>query len=396
MTPPALGDRALFPDLRPWAYLNHCGISPASRAVQQAAAEVAQSYAEVGSNAVPRWLAQRARLKDKLAHLIGARAADLALVPSTTRGIIDLALCMPWRAGDRILCFEGEFPTNVTPWQAAARTFGLQVDLLPLDGFGDGSGQGLQRVEDALKQGARLVAVSAAQFQTGLRMPILALADLAHRYGAEIFVDAIQAVGVVPLQDLAPRIDYLSCGSHKWLMGLEGCGFVYVHPDRVTALRPTIAGWLSHTDALAFLFEGAGHLRYDRPIRARADFLEVGATNVLGFAALEAAIDPILTLGVPAIYAHVQRYLDGLEQGCEALGFASLRAADPQARSGILSLRPPPDADLPALVRGLSARGVVAAMPDGHLRFGPHWPNALDEVPRVLGALAEARQDRAL
>lgn len=275
----------------------------------------------------------------------------------------------------------------MTPWQRAAELFGLRHELLPLSGFADGSGDGLARLEAELRRGARLVAVSAVQFQTGLRMPLSAMADLCHAHGAELFVDGIQAVGALPMEELGPKIDYLSCGSHKWLMGLEGAAFLYVHPARVGALRPHLAGWLSHQDAWTFLFEGAGHLRYDRPIRPSADALEGGAQNALGLAALEAAVEPILALGPAAIHAHVGRYLDRLEQGLLARGFQSRRAADPAARSNILSLLPPDGVELAPLLAALGRAGVVAAMPDGHLRFGPHWPNALDEVPLVLDAL---------
>jgi len=391
---PALGDRSLFPDLAARAYLNHCGISPASSAVVAAVAAYVQDYAARGSDAFPRWLEQRARLKGLLAPLIGAQPRDLAFVASTTAGVSAIALSVPWRAGDVVLGFRGEFPTNVTPWQRAAELHGLRHELLELDGFADGSGDGLARVEERLRRGARLLAVSAVQFQTGLRMPIVELAQLCREHGAEIFVDAIQALGALPCEELASNVDYLSCGSHKWLMGLEGVGLVYVHPDRVAALRPWQAGWLSHEQAVSFLFEGEGHLRYDRPLKRTADVFEVGALNAAGLVALEASVGLIAALGPAAIQAHVGAYLDALEAGLLSRGFQSLRAARPEARSNILSLRPPEGVDLPGLLRALHRGGVVAAMPDGRLRFGPHWPNAVDEVPVVLDALDEGMSDR--
>lgn len=387
---PVIGDRSLFPDLAARAYLNHCAISPPSTPVIRAINEALQTYATVGTSAFPVYIAQRQRLRGKLAALIGAKSSDIGLVANTTTGVVDAALCIPWREGDRILCFEGEFPTNVTPWQRAAARCGGRVDLLPLAGFDDGSGDGLARVEAALRQGARLLAVSAVQFQTGLRMPIAALSALCRRYGAELFVDAIQAAGVVPLDGLAEQVDYLSAGSHKWLMGPEGCAFLYVNPARVTALRPEVAGWMSHEDAFSFLFEGRGHLRYDRPIRPAAGFVEGGAFNVLGLVGLEAALDLITALGVPAIYAHVQAWHDALEPGLRALGFQSARAPDPAARSGILSFDPPAGVDLKALAGALGQAGVAVATPDGRLRFGPHWPNSLAEVPLVEDAVASA------
>jgi selenocysteine lyase/cysteine desulfurase len=194
----------------------------------------------------------------------------------------------------------------------------------------------------------------------------------------------------VPLDVRTAAIDYLSVGGHKWMMGCEGLGFLYVRPERLAELRPRVAGWLSHEDGLRFLLEGSGHLRYDRPIRRTADFVEGGAANTVGCAALEAALALIAQLGPDKIFAHVQAYLDLLEAGLIARGFVSLRSRDPAARSCILSVLPPNPGDVLGLQRELAEGGVACSTPDGLLRFAPHWPNHIDEVPLVLAAVDAA------
>jgi len=380
---PHLGDRSLFPDLEARAYLGHAAISPASRPVQEAVAAVAASYARRGVGALEEWLPVRQRLRQGLAGLIGAQPEDLALLGNTTQGVLDVALCFPWQAGDRILCFQGEFPANVTPWQQVQDLYGLEVSLLPLSRVPNP--EVLPVLEAGLRGGARLVAVSAVQFQTGARMPLVEMGALCRRHGAAFFVDAVQAVGVVPVDVRAAGIDFLACGSHKWLMGLEGSGFLYVSPDRVAELRPRVAGWISHEDPFRFLAEG-GQLRYDRPIRRQADALEPGTGNMMGHVALEASVALIRSLGVEAIHAHVNAYLDALERGLQNRGFASFRSV---RRSGILSVLPPAGWSVRDLHQGLARRGVVCSTPDGLLRFAPHWPNRLDEVPLVLEAVDE-------
>jgi cysteine desulfurase/selenocysteine lyase len=389
-----LGDRSLFPTLEPAAYLNHAAISPHSLAVQRAVHAVTADYARRGSDAFLTWDGERRRLRGLLARLVGAGVEDIALVANTTRGVSDIAMCLPWRAGDRVILFEGEFPANVTPWQRAAELFGLELEFLPLRDFlsahGHGTSQGLQRLREALRRPARLVAVSAVQFQTGLRMPIGDMATVCHEAGAELFVDAIQGLGVCPLDVVATGVDYLSAGSHKWMMGCEGLACLYIRRDRVAALQPRVAGWLSHEDGLGFLFGGADLLRYDRKIRQRADFVEGGAYNTIGCAALAASLDLILALGVPAIFEHVQAYLDELEDGLCSRGFTSLRARQPSERSGILSVLPPNPGDVIGLQRELGERGVACSTPDGVLRFAPHWPNDRAEIDGVLAAIDAA------
>src|SRR5690606_37936382 len=213
------------------------------------------------------------------------------------------------------------------------------------------------------------------------------------RFGCEFFVDGIQACGVVPVDVKRCKIDYLACGSHKWLMGPEGAGFLYVNRRRTAALIPRTAGWLSHQDGLGFLFEGAGPLNYERPFKATADVFEGGMSNALGFAVLEVSVDPILSLGVEDIFEHVSAYLDELEAELCALGLRSLRADEPSGRSGILAFREEvngsPKIDLLELQAQLAEQGIVCTAPDGCLRFAPHWPNSRSEISALVRATRE-------
>jgi selenocysteine lyase/cysteine desulfurase len=336
------------------------------------------------------WLPQRERLRKKLGQLVGAQGDDIALTSGTTRGIADIALSLDWRPGDRVLLFEGEFPANVTPWQRAAELFGLELSFVPMAHAVEDEDAFITPLTRQLERGARLVAVSAVQFQTGLRMPLSRIAELCKRHGAELCVDAIQACGVLPLDVQALGLDYLVCGSHKWLLGLEGVGFLYAPSERAKALVPRTAGWLSHEDGTRFLFAGPGELRYDRPFKQSVQVFEGSSSSGVGFAAFEAAVDPLLELGPEAISAHVARYLDQLEPQLVARGFVSRRAAEAGRRSGILSLRPPAGLTAPELVGELHQRGVIASMPDGLLRFAPHFPNAMSEIETVVAAVDEA------
>jgi selenocysteine lyase/cysteine desulfurase len=369
----------------PPKYLAYAGVAPPSNAVRQAVAATLDLVATQGPGAFPVLGERRERLRQSVARLIGAAADQVAFVPGTTRGLLELAWCLPWKSGERVVVFRGEFPANVSPWQRAAELFGLELEFVSLAGAVRDLEPMLAQLETALKKGVRLVAVSAVQFQTGLRMPLARISELCRRYGAELAVDAIQACGIVPLDVHASGIDYLACGAHKWLMGVEGAGFVYAR-DAGT-LIPRTAGWLSHDDALGFLLRGPGELRYDRPLKSGIDFVEGSSSGSLALSALGASLDAILARGVEAIWQQVSRYLDRLEAGLVERGLVSLRSADPDARSGILSFEAPRSTTAAQIVMGLKARGVFASTPDGLIRFAPHYPNPDDEVLEILAAL---------
>lgn len=385
-----LGDREWFPRLQPLVYVNHAAVSPSSIPVRHAVLAALEDNAKHGVDAVPRWVAQRARLKGRLGELIGASAEDIALCANTTRAITDVAMSFPWEPGDGVVVFDGEFPANVTPWQRAAELFGLRLEMLSVAEYLTDEEAALARLEQVLAKGVRLVAVSAVQFQSGFRMPLAEMSTKCRAAGARLFVDGIQACGCVPLDVDALGIDFMACGSHKWLMGTDGFAFLYARRDAARSLRPHLAGWLSHDAPFGFLFEGPGHLRYDRPIRASIDFLEGGMANAIGAAALEASVDLILQLGPAAIFEHVNAFHDSLEAPLIERGFTSVRAASPARRSGILSVLPPDDIEVVELQPALAVLGVACSIPDGLLRFSPHWPNALDEADQILVSLDAA------
>lgn len=384
-----LGDRSLFPSLEGAAYLAHAAISPLSEPVCARIADVTRDYARGGMAGFLRWAPRLREVRRDLASLISAEPDEIAFVANTTQGVIDVAFGVPWREGDRVVLFEGEFPANVTPWQRAAEEFRLDLIWLPLSPFHRSAGEGLAELERALERGVRVVAVSAVQYKTGLRMPLAEMAALCHEYDAEIFVDAIQALGATPV-DVSWGIDYLSSGSHKHLMGAEGAGFLYVADRCAASLRPRLAGWLGHEDPVAFLTGDEPQLRYDNPLKLGAQALEIGTSNVMGLAGLGVSLELLSRLGVPAIHSHVQVYLDRLEIGLAERGFESRRSNDPSLRSTLLAVAVPSDVRLSKLAAALRDRGVICNTPDGLMRFAPHWPNSHDEVPVVLDAVDEA------
>lgn len=386
---PELGSRALFPDLAERIYLNHAAVSPLSAPVQEAINVVNQDFARHGMAAALRAGEQLTELRSDLGAFLECPADDLGLVGNTTQGVSAVAMALPWRPGDRVLLFEGEFPANTTPWQQAAEVFDLDLEFLPLAPFQRSTEEGLATTAAALEKGCRLMAVSLVQFQSGLRMPIEALAEQVHGAGGELFVDGIQGLGALPFSPVAAGVDYLAAGGHKWMMGAFGAGFLYARRSCAEAFIPRTFGWTSHVEPFEFLAAGAGHLRYDRPFRKDASVVEGGSLCFMAFAALHRAVQGLTELGPAAIFQHIQAYHDDIEPRLVALGFRSLRGASVAQRSASLCFDPPEDVDLGALVAALAERGVAVSMPDGRLRISPHWPNALNEVEYLSEAIGD-------
>ncbi len=397
---PELGSRALFPDLAYNAFLAHAAISPASAAAGQAVTAALEVVAAQGAGGFFTFNQQRQRLRRSCARLLGVEESAIALTAGCTHGLTQIALALPWSAGDTLLTFEGEFPANVTPWQSAAQANGGSVRLLalPSSDSNECAQEVILSVERALSESTearpiRWLAVSAVQFQTGFRMPLQGLSEVCRKYDVRMIVDGIQGCGVVPLDMNELGIDAFVTGAHKWLMGLEGAGFSYISPQFMDELRPLTAGWLSHQQGDLFLFSGEGYLQYDRPLYDSPRVFEGSTANLLGLVALEVGVDICNRLSAQSIFDHVQKIHNELEEGLSSLGLHSLRAKKAGSRSCILSLKAPPSVDLLALSAAMKKRGVLVSIPDGLIRIAPHYANNISEAPHILESFKSALEE---
>lgn len=370
----------------PELYLAWSAIGLPSAQVRRACLQAMDRHAEEGAGAIPWLLEQSAAAADAFATLVGGQPGTVARTGSTSEGIVAVAQMTPWQPGDTVVLFEGEFPANRTPWLQVARQHQLRVVEVDAHRFTDPE-RGLAALDQALRHGARMVAVSAVQFQTGLRMPIDAIARRAHEAGAQIFVDGIQAAGSVPIDVRSAPIDWLAAGGHKWLGAPIGTGFLYGRPEAWGALRPHLASWLSHHDPLRFLREPDA-----RPdpgaFSAGPALVEGGMRNHPGLAAARPALEALLRRDLTADVQQTQAHYDAWEALFVHHGFASLRAPHPSGRSGILSFRPPSGHSAASLVDAFARHHVHLTAPDGLLRLAAHPtttpPEATDHLRVVL------------
>jgi selenocysteine lyase/cysteine desulfurase len=365
------------------AYLNHAAISPLNARATAAIARTAQRFAAEGLKAWTEGNEIRTRLRGHIATLIGCAPIDIALTGNTSQGMVWVANEYPWQRGDGLVLVRGEFPGNVVPWLAVARRFELQVHWLDLADLAEET----PHFHEVMERRPRLMAISWVQYQTGYTQPLEDLSALRQRYGIHICLDAIQGLGPRRLDLGRTPFDFVVCGGHKWLLSPEGTGFLYVHPERMPAMEPTVVGWISQADAASFLFKGAGFVDYEGPLKSGPSRYEFATMNTLGYAGMEASLALLIEVGP----AHVEKTVLQRAEKCRAalcdMGYSvCLEHAD----SGNVCL-PMPAPRLLAFARALDERGISVATPDGHLRAAPHFYNDDHEIDLFLEAMQEYR-----
>lgn len=386
MTRFALGSNDLFPHAE-GIYLNHAGMSLLNARAATAIEEEMSLWSRQSAWAHRREVRQQ--LRSRLATFIGAAQPEhIAMVPNTTRAAQFAAWSVPWRPGDAMILVRGEYPANVLPWTAMAKA--NQVQVLWLDAWSPQTHEQWMSALEALLRDhpVRLMALSVVPFQTGWRLPLTHISGALHRHEALLYVDAIQACGVVPLDVVAEGVDLLGCGGHKWMMGLDGAGFMYIAPH--VPWHPRFVGAASVAEGQMYLALGAGYLDYEAPLRQDATALEGGSQNTLGYVAMSASLDILIHWHQHGLTAHLLALHTILRDAIVEAGhpgIVPLWTEHDAYRGGRLICRVDDGRLLQQLYQGLLGEGVICAMPDGHLRLSPFGWQSTSEIQQAADVL---------
>ena len=121
--------RALFPITERSIYLNHAAVSPPPITTIRAVESQLKDVHENGSVNFRDWLATKEQARELLAKLLGARPEQVAFVRNTSDALSSVANGLTWRAGDNIVTFSREFPSNIYPWLRVRDNFGVEVRM---------------------------------------------------------------------------------------------------------------------------------------------------------------------------------------------------------------------------------------------------------------------------
>ena len=370
--------REQMPVARKWAYFDHACVAPIPQVAGDAIANWNQQALLEGDVVWPDWHAQHEELRSRAAELVHAATDEIALIPNTTFGINLVADGYPWRTGDNIVMPDHEFPSNVYPWMAL-ESRGVEIRRVELDGHRVDAG----RVADACDDRTRIVSASWVGYASGYRIDPTEIAKVAHDAGALFFLDAIQGMGVHPLDVKATGVDFLAADGHKWMLGPEGAGLFYCRREHLNLLRPMNVGWNSVKHGCDF-----STLKLD--YRESANRYEGGTQNMVGFIGLNASLKLLMEFGLSSSHSpigeQVLAYSDKVCEALDSVGAKVLSDRAEEAKSGIVSFEVP---GRPAeqLCLDLREKGVVVSQRADRLRISAHCYNDLNDLDRLVEAL---------
>jgi cysteine desulfurase/selenocysteine lyase len=363
-----------FPVTERWAYFDHAAVAPLPRRAGNMLRAWTDEQERYGVVHWPNWERQVEMARARVARLLNAEADEIAFINSTTHGIGLIAEGFPWRPGDNVVTAAEEYPSNIYPWMNLSDR-GVIVRLVP-------TRDGRIWIDDlaaAFDDRTRLLTISHVEFSSGFRNDLDALTELCRDRGAAFFVDAIQ--GLVPFTIDVKRtpIDFLAADGHKWLLGPEGAGLLFVRRDWIGRLHTLGVGWHS-------VISTYNSPRNDFTLKPSAQRWEGGSFNMPGLQALGASLELLLEIGPEAVSARILDRAQAVRELAAQAGWRICGSSLPADRSGIVALeRDGVDPD--RFARAARAQGVAVASRRGRVRISPHIYNNQDDLERLALAL---------
>ncbi len=374
----------LFPITRTRTYLNHAANGPLPLPVARTLHSYIDDTSNYGNLHHQQWIERTEQTRQRLARLINARPDQVAFTANTGDGLTNIAQGLRWQRGDTIVSAVGEFPTNVYPWLNLLED-GVQLLSVAMK-------EHRILVEDVLEtitERTRLVTLGLVEFSTGFRNNIAPIARYCHEHGILCGIDAMQALGSIDVDVQKLGVDFMVAASHKWMLGPQICGILYLSENLLDQLSIPRRGWLSVEEPFDFF-------NHAQPLKAGAKRFEYNTPNTLPTIGLNACLDLFEHIdgGMQAVEARILGLTAQAIAGLKHLGYPVVSPLGAGERSGIVCFKPHPERQqltVQHIVDQLASHNISAAARGDIVRISPHFYNTIEEIDFLLNTLEEMR-----
>jgi selenocysteine lyase/cysteine desulfurase len=366
--------RKLFPYLqKDFVYFNHASTGPMSLRVQDSLNELLYLNSEGKIDDYKELLRRADESKQLIGKLLNTTADRIAFTSNTSSGLNILAQGIRWKKGDRIILGDVEFPANVYPFMNL-KDIGVEIDFVK-------SENGIITAEDlihAITPKTKLISVSYVQFLSGYRVDLENLGNTCKEKEIILSLDATQGLGALTLDIQKCNVDFISCGTQKWMLGIQGMAFIYISKELQNKLKTASVGWLSVENAWDLI-------DYEFTLKKTANRYQPGTLNTYGIYAINASLKMFDEFGYNNIENQVlsnSKYF--IEQLADTGLTPLLINFSKKNIAGIISFR---SEDAENIFHYLQTKNIVTAVREGIIRLSPHFYNTEDEIDKVVAKL---------
>lgn len=376
--------RESIPALREQVYLNTGVSGPPPVSSIEEEIRWTRRLAETGPgrpDVMEAAFAEVDRVRATIADFIGAKTDEVALTQSCSDGMALVAAGLDWQPGDEVLVSqELEHISGLLPWYDLQRKRGIVVRVVPADNY-------RLRIDDvagAMTERTKLICMSHVSYNTGVKLPVADVAQLARERDVWLLVDGAQGPGHVATDVRELGCHFYSCAGQKWMLGPDGTGALYVAEDAVGSVQAVLLGWAT------VVHDGSPPERFRLHDNARR--FEVAGKHVPSLAALARSVDALQSVGMTAVESRIHQLVGRLRTGLAAVdGVELITPDDPALWSGLVVFRID-GVDVEEAVKALWERWriVIRWVPAPRaLRASVHAFNTEEELDMLVAAVKE-------
>ena len=322
-----------------------------------------------------------------LAEFVGATAKEISLTHNTTEGINIVCWGIPLKEGDEVITSLHEHVGNALPWLNRAKLQGIV--LKPIEP-GKTADETLSRIKNAITSKTRVLALPHITCTTGQVFPLREIVQLAKEHDLYTAIDGAHGPGTLNLDLRELGVDFYASSCHKWMLGPNGTGFVYINENRLDELQAYQVG--AYSDAGWDLYANPPVLHGYNPDAHRFDY---GSQSMPLYAGAAASAQFHSTLGKDRVESRIRELNDYLLSGLLDLGnrYEILTPLEALSRVNMISFRSA-KRDYKEIAGVLSDNKFrIRMVPESGLnaiRISTHIYNSKQELDRVLATLKDA------
>jgi selenocysteine lyase/cysteine desulfurase len=281
-----------------------------------------------------------------------------------------------WNAGDNIVTFRYEFPSNIYPWLRLRDTHGVEVRMC-----GERNGRVDQdEMCRLIDNRTRLVAISQVQFASGFRADLPRLAEAARQNDALLVVDVIQGLGVLPLNVEQEGVDVAAGAGHKWLLTPEGVGYLYLSDRARERIEPTLVGWVS-------VESPEDYDNFAQPWNRGTLAWESGTGPNALIHGMKASLELLASVGTVGISNYLEDLTDYLCEQIDEANYEIISSRAASEKSQIVCIKHRHGLSSMEIYKRLAEKNIITAPRGDRLRIAPHFYNNREDIDTLISAL---------
>ena len=316
----------------------------------------------------------REEARKKLVGFLGVSEDEIAIVRNTSEGNNTIVGGLALKAGDEVVVFDQNHPTNNIAWDVRAARFGFTVKRVSVPNPPSSAEEILKIFREAISAKTKVLAITDTSSTTGLRLPTKELCWMARERGIYAHVDGVQTFGALQTNLREWGCDSYATSAHKWFVGPKEMGVLYVRQERIAEIWPSVIGigWGNKVETSA---------------KGARKFETLGQRDDAAVAAMGTTVDFHNLIGPARIEARVRELSAALREGIRKIPGAKLRTSSQPELSAGVTVVGFEGVDMRKIYEALYSQHHIAIAPTGGLRFSPHIYNTLEEIERTIAAL---------